>query len=88
MIRPQSRAARNPGDEVTARDERLSNSGPDCVSIGYVGDRFRRNLAVHQAVDEGRVAAVLRTSIIAPCKAYAPASCLRASRMKARAGTA
>ena len=33
--------------------------------------RNRRNLAVHQAVDEGRVAALLRTSIIAACKAYA-----------------
>jgi len=27
----------------------------------------RRNLAVHQGVDEGRVAALLRTSIIAAC---------------------
>src|SRR5215472_1379667 len=30
-------------------------------------DRKRRNLAVHQGVDEGRVAALLRTSIIAAC---------------------
>jgi len=29
--------------------------------------RNRRNLAVHQGVDEGRVAALLRTSIIAAC---------------------
>jgi hypothetical protein len=38
-----------------------------------------RNLAVHQGVDEGRVAALLRTSIIAACTTYALASCLRAS---------
>jgi hypothetical protein len=50
--------------------------------------RYRRNLAIHQAVDEGRVAALLRTSIIAACKAYALATCLRASWMEARAGTA
>jgi hypothetical protein len=41
--------------------------------------RSRRNLAVHQSVDEGRVAALLRTSIIAACTTYALASCLRAS---------
>jgi hypothetical protein len=53
-----------------------------------VNDRFRRTLAVHQAVDEGRVAALLRTSIIAACKAYALASWLRASWMEAKASTA
>jgi hypothetical protein len=47
-----------------------------------------RYLAVHQAVDQGRVAALLWTSIIAACKVYALASCLRASWMEARAGTA
>jgi hypothetical protein len=47
-----------------------------------------RNLAVHQAVDEGRVAALLRTSIIAACTTYALASRLRASWMEAKAGTA
>ena len=49
---------------------------------------FGADLAVHQAVDEGRVAALLRTSIIAVCKAYALASCLRVSWMEARAGIA
>src|SRR6516162_7905294 len=44
-------------------------------AIAGVKDGFRRNLAVHQGVDEGRVAAPLRTSIIA---AYA-LSRLRAS---------
>jgi hypothetical protein len=29
MIKAQSRAARNRGDEMTDRDERLSNSSPD-----------------------------------------------------------
>jgi hypothetical protein len=33
--------------------------------------RLRRNLAVHERVDEGRVAALLRTSIIAACTTYA-----------------
>jgi len=48
--------------------------------------RNRRNLAVHQGVDEGRVAALLRTSIIAACTTYALASCLRACWMETRAG--
>ena len=55
---------------------------------GFANGWNRRNLAVHQAVDEGRVAALLCTSIIAACKVYALASCLRASWMEARAGTA
>jgi hypothetical protein len=50
--------------------------------------RFRRNLAVHQGVDESRVAALLRTSIIAACTIQALASCLTASWMEARAGVA
>jgi hypothetical protein len=55
---------------------------------GFANGWNRRNLAVHQAVDEGRVAALLWTSIIAACKVYALASCLRASWMEARPGTA
>jgi len=35
---------------------------------GFANGWNRRNLAVHQAVDEGRVAALLWTSIIAACK--------------------
>jgi hypothetical protein len=55
---------------------------------GRAAVRLRRNLAVHKAVDEGRVAALLRTAIVAACKAYALATCLRASGMEMRAGTA
>ena len=40
--------------------------------------RSRRNPAVHHGVNEGRVGALLRTSIIAACTTYAIASCLRA----------
>jgi hypothetical protein len=75
----------------------VSDPVPAAVKLGlgstwaearcHANDQNRRNLAVHQAVDEGRVAALLRTSIIAACKAYALASCLRASWMEARAGT-
>jgi hypothetical protein len=41
----------------------------DPLTSRHPNGRNRRNLAVHQAVDEGRVAALLRTSIIAACKA-------------------
>jgi hypothetical protein len=50
--------------------------------------RNRRNLGVHQGIDEGRDSALLRTSIIAARTTCALASCLRASWMKARAGAA
>jgi hypothetical protein len=36
---------------------------------GRAAVRLRRNLAVHQAVDEDRAIALLRTPIIAACKA-------------------
>jgi hypothetical protein len=34
--------------------------------------RNRRNLAIHHGIDEGRVAALLQTAIIAACAIYAP----------------
>ena len=55
---------------LPATSDRLGSEPP--VPGGEAGEvRFRRNLADHQTVDEGRVAALLRTSIIAACKAYA-----------------
>jgi hypothetical protein len=54
-------------------------------ATGRPNGRNRRNLAVHKSVDEGRVAALLRTSIIAACTTYALASRLRASWTEARA---
>jgi hypothetical protein len=43
-------------------------------SPGRSYDRFRRNLAVHQGMDEGRDAALSQTFIIAARTTYALAS--------------
>ena len=51
------------------RESRTSGSGRG--DQGNLVPYRHRNLAVYRGVDEGRVAALLRTSIIAACTTYA-----------------